>query len=410
MLFYRCLITLLSPILGIALLFRVLRRQESWRDFNERIGNWRDFPAGAVIWLHGASNGELTAARKIIAATAAHNPDVTLLITCNSTSAKKMMHSWGLERADIRLAPLDLSRIYGRILARTNLKHFILFEADFWPNRGLTLQGAGIPTAIIGARMSAKSAKVWAKFPKLSERIFGGFDLICAQDTASQKRLQSLGAKADRFGPQISLKSLYAAPKNASDHTRRGDIWLAASTHEGEDKTLLQAHLHILQTVPNMQMILAPRHPKRAPNIAKIARGLRLNVQLRSVSAPFDAQSTVYIADTLGEMEQWYDMAGTCFVAGSLVDKGGHTPFEPATHNCAILHGPHFESFAEPYATLHHTNGARLCETPEEIAKNILELRDLDTADRQRANASFALSKITDTAPILEALSRLSKH
>jgi 3-deoxy-D-manno-octulosonic-acid transferase len=410
MLFYRCLITLLVPFLGLALLFRVIRRHENWRDFNERIGNWHLLPTGPVIWLHGASNGELTAARKIIVATAARHPDATLLITCNSTSAKKMLRDWGLERADIRLAPLDLRWIYRRILARTDLAQFILFEADFWPNRNLTLQEAGIPTAIVGARMSAKSANIWAKFPKLSARIFGGFDLICAQDTASQESLRSLGAKASQFGAQISLKSLYTSSKNANDHARRRNVWLAASTHDGEDAALLNAQLIVIQTVPDMQMILAPRHPKRAAKIAQIALGLGLSVQMRSVSAPFDGQSTVYIADTLGEMDQWYDMAGTCFVAGSLAKKGGHTPFEPAMHNCAILHGPHLENFAEPYAMLHNANGARLCETPREIAINILELRDLRTADEQRSNANYALSKITDIAPVLEALSRLSKH
>lgn len=406
MLLYRCLFTLALPLLALALLIKVLRRRETMGDFFERLGFWQGFAQKPVVWCHAASNGELAAARVIIKELALDGP---ILITCNSLSGKALAKSWNMKDAQIRLAPIDLRWVYHLLIRRMDLQKFVLFEADFWPNRIAALSSAGIPIALIGGRISSKSAKGWQRFSALAARTFGNFDLISAQDNGSASRLQDLGANADAFQATLSLKSLYHAATNTAA-SKRDMTWLAASTHAGEDGILLQAHKIILQSQPEMKMILAPRHPKRGADIAQIAQRLGLSAARRSQSAQIAQASEVYIADTLGEMAQWYHSAQVCFVAGSLVPKGGHTPYEPRAHDCALLHGPNVENFADAYAALGLQNGALMCATAEEIAAAVLALQDPKTAKVQRENARKALSHSDTMEQILTALQTLAKN
>lgn len=410
MLIYRILITLLAPLLAVALAMRVLAKKETMGDLRERLGLWKRLPNGKVIWIHGASNGELRAAQTLIQALGARHAGTTILITCNTTTARRMVRDWGLSRVDARLAPLDLRWIYSRMAARMNLRQFILLEADFWPNRILTVKRKGIATALVAGRLSRKSAGGWARFSAISKAMFGAFDLICAQDDASEKSLLALGARPGAIGTQITLKSFYHADTVPLPHAQRREVWLAASTHEGEDEILLNAHLEARKTIPNLRLILAPRHPKRAPHIARLAQGLGLRIALRSEGAQLDDPCDIFLADTLGEMDLWYRAAGVCFVAGSLVAKGGHTPFEPAFHECALLHGAHLENFAQPYADLAKCGGAQLCTNKHEIAQALLALTHQDAASAQRANAHTALAQTDqDLGAVLNALDQLSK-
>ena len=231
MLLYRCLITLLTPVLLVALFIRVLRKVESLQDFRERLGMWKNLPSGDVIWIHGASNGELSAARPLIDGLCTQNPDARLLVTCNSISAKNMVRAWGRSQLNVYLAPIDLGWVYGRLLRKLSLRNFILIEADFWPNRMRAIAAARAPIALIGGRISKSSSRRWRRFTKLSTEIFQTFDLICPQDQESAMRLSKLGASDSAFGAEISLKSLFQAKPYIADDESRLSVWLAASTH-----------------------------------------------------------------------------------------------------------------------------------------------------------------------------------
>ncbi len=404
MLLYRILISFLAPLILFALFLRVLRRQETIADFGERCGFWRASPKGNTIWIHGASNGELTAARPVIEGIEARAKDTYLLITCNSISGKTMLQTWDLSNAQIRLAPIDLRWVYRRLMSRLNVQHVILIEADFWPNRILAAKAAKSRLSLIAGRMSKKSTAGWQRFGSLASRVFPAFDLICAQDETSEQRLSSLGARANAIGPRLAPKSLVSGLSVSKPHSERAMFWLAASTHEGEDEALLKAHQIARETLPELRMILAPRHPKRAKQILQIARRMGLSVAQRSNGEALDQARDIYLADTLGEMALWYSAAGTCFVAGSLVDKGGHTPFEPAVHDCAILHGPHLENFAENYDALGAQAGALLCSTPDQIADALIALQEESLASIMRSNARRVLSDAPDLGAVLDAL------
>ena len=409
MLLYRILITLAAPILAIVLFVRVLRKQESLSDFAERLGFWKATPKEKTIWVHGASNGEMASAKGLIEGLLSQNPSAQLLLSCNSISAKQMMIGWQLPNVHVRLAPLDFGWVYRRLLRRHEVSQFILLEGDFWPNRMRAVRTLDVPSALIAGRISAKSAATWQKFPSLIDEVLKSFDLVCPQDSASKERLGQLGVTSHAFGPEISLKSLYQGENVAQDREKRAEFWLAASTHEGEDEIILQAQKDLKSRGATVRLILAPRHPKRADHIAGIARSFGLSLTQRSKGASLEEHSDVYLADTLGEMEKWYQSAATCFVAGSLVAKGGHTPFEPHRFDCAILHGPHYENFTDAYVALQCAHGSRLCKTSSEIANAVIDLRDASTAQTQCQNARKALEKTQSLEAVLDALCQISK-
>ncbi|MEP5151748.1 glycosyltransferase N-terminal domain-containing protein [Planktotalea sp.] len=404
MLFYRLLLSALTPVLITALLVRVLRGQEQLSDFSERLGLWRDVPKGPIFWAHGASNGELSGARPILEGILSQRTDIRLFVTCNSTSAKAMVKAWQHPRVDVRLAPLDLRWLYLRILKTLDVERFILIEADFWPNRLIAAQGTGSALCLIGGRMSQRSGAGWSRFRGLAERVFATFDMISAQDSAAQNRLLELGAHKDAFKATLNLKSLFQGTSTEDVDPNRHNFWLAASTHDTEDDTLLRAHIELRKTLPRIKMILAPRHPKRADDIERLAKNLELNVARRSTGAALSKDCDVYLADTLGEMDKWYRAAAICFVAGSLAPKGGHTPFEPAYYNCAILHGPHLENFQSSYDTLAAEAAAWQCSTPKEIAEAVIALQNNELAVKQCQNAQRALAKASNFDSVLEAL------
>lgn len=387
---YRLLLSVLAPVLVIGLLWRVLRGIETWGDLWQRLGMGaarRD--PGDAIWVHGASNGELAAAKPVIEDLLRHAPRSRIVVTSNTVSARQMVQHWDLPQVTAMLAPLDLRWILRRWMKRSGLRNLLLVEADFWPNRIVTARNMGLNTALIGGRISSKSAKGWRKRPELARAMFGSFDLICAQDDVSLDRLKTLGAAPQSTGPKLNLKALAMGAARV-DAVQKADpmIWLAASTHAGEDAIILEAHQLARTQIRGLRLILAPRHPKRAGEILQIAQGLGLSMIQRSHGGTLDDPGDVFLADTLGEMDIWYTASTSCFIAGSLVPKGGHTPFEPAAHGCALIHGPHVENFAEIYAALHDADAAIRVDSADTLAQAVINtIQAPQTARISRATA-----------------------
>ncbi|NBZ87006.1 3-deoxy-D-manno-octulosonic acid transferase [Stagnihabitans tardus] len=367
-------------MLGLAL-WRALTGRETWADFAERRGAVG--PNGA-IWVHGASNGELTSARWVIEALAAEHP---VHVTASTVTGRALVRQ-SLPGVTTSLAPLDLPgalRRFGRPRAFVNL------EGEFWPARFRHLQG--LPIALVGARMSRRSARFWGG---AGAGFLSHVTLASAQDAGSEARLRALGVSG--WLPPCDLKaeamarSRLAPPRPRAE---RAGVLLAASTHAGEDGPLLDAFMASDFTL----LIIAPRHPRRGDEIASLiaARGLAFSRRSAGAGIPLTPGKRVYLADTLGEMPLWYAMAGACFVGGSLVDKGGHTPWEPLAHGAAILHGPHVANFAATYAGLDAVGGARVWG-PE-------ALRGLDGATQDRmAEAARSLSTTAGGEALLTAL------
>lgn len=369
---YRLLVSLLAPLMVLRLLWRRLRGAEPAGALAERLGR-APRAAGPVLWLHGASNGELTSARALLAALIAEAPGLRVLVTANTLTARKMVQGWALPGVTVALAPLDHRLVLRRFLARARPAALVVVENEFWPNRLAACAKAGIPVLVIGARMSARSARRWARLPSLARPLVRAIHLLSAQDAASEAHFRQLGLQADRIGPALNLKAglAPAVPAELSGLAPLFDrprTLLAASTHAGEEAPVLEAFAQLWQADPAWRLILAPRHPRRAGEVAALIAAAGLGHARRSQAELPGPQAPVLLADTMGEMPLWYALAGITFVGGSLVDKGGHTPFEPAAQDSAILHGPHVGNAAEAYAALQDAGAARLVTDAASLA------------------------------------------
>lgn len=405
MFLYRIVLSLLIPVVLASLLSRIARGRERWSDLWQRLGGGRPpaLPARR-IWLHAASNGELAAVRPVLQALLDHKPDLHAIVTCNSLSGRDLINSWDDARITARLAPLDHRWSTARFLRRWQPALLIVAENELWPNRLAACQRRGIPIALVAARMSEGSARMWRRFPSAVRHLVG-LDCLCAQDSASQARFADLGVPDRVILPPLVLKALYhPAPYRADPQGfARASTWLAASTHPGEDEVVLHAHSLILRDWPDAKLILAPRHPARAPEILRLIAAQGLSVGQRSQRALPGAQ--VYLADTLGEMPLWYDRAAICFVGGSLVPKGGHTPYEPAAHGMALLHGPSVFNAQTAYDQLQ--GHAAVVRSAQELAAAVLTLRPPSAQTAAGQAAQQALGQHTDLAPLLARLSAL---
>lgn len=372
-----------------------------------------DLPEGAgpLIWLHTASNGELAAARPVVDALRAALPGLRLLITANSLTGRDLARGWALPATSARLAPHDDSATLARFLDAARPAALVVIENELWPNRLRLCAARGIPVFCLSGRLSDRSARRWRWFPALARQVAAAIRWLAPQDGASRARFAALGLPGDRIGPVMVLKSAATAAGAGPLPFPRETTLLAASTHEGEEAVVLEAFARARARRPGLHLVLAPRHPRRRDAVEAAIRAAGLGFATRSRGAEPAAGIPVYLADTLGEMDRWYAGAGLTFVGGSLVPRGGHTPFEPAAHRSAILAGPHVENAAPAYAALRAEGGAVTVTDAGSLAAAILALAD---PERQRAQAEAAARALapfaagTAIAAFLAALARES--
>ncbi len=408
MMLYRFAIMFAFPVLLIHAALQALRGAIPWRGVAERLGRV-EASADAVIWLHGASLGELTSARPLLDSLCQALPGRRFIVTCNTGTARAMALGWHLPGVSVALAPFDVSWCLAAFQARVRPAALILVESELWPARIAAMRGR--PVILVGARLSERSARRWARVAGgLVRQMLAQVTLLSAQDAASEARFVDLGLPPARLAPRLMLKA--ALPLALRDlpfgnpHAR-ADTLLAASTHEGDEAPILNAFVAARAAGVFRHLILAPRHPHRGGVVAKaiVARGLTLAV--RSARAVPDATTDVYLADTTGEMDHWYRMAGATLIGGTFSDRGGHTPFEPAAHGSAILHGPDVRNFAEAFDLLDRSGGAVLVPDWNALAGVLLTM----TVARQQALAGRARAALADpgdldglTAAIVRAL------
>lgn len=388
---FRLIYLIVLPLLLLGRVWAVLRKRESWRDF---VARWRgpDVAKGTV-WIHGASVGELTSAKPLIAALT----DRLVLVTANTLTGRDRVAAWDMPHVTARLAPFDRGPVARRMVA--NCSGLIVLENELWLRRITAAYDSGVPVMFVAARMSDRSAKTWRRFATAAQLMLSQAAMIVPQDAASGHNLIALGAPADAMRDPVPLKAAYTPvttpiPADLAEIDRSRTV-LAASTHAGEEELVLLAFLHALKVRPDLRLILSPRHPERSKQVLALLRAESLDSAVRSAGHLPDGQ--VYLADTLGEMSVWFRLSGVAFIGGSLVKKGGHTPYEPAAYGCPILHGPHVRNFQDIYAKLDAAGGAVAVTTPKSLGQAFIDhLGDEEMARRAREVAAPA-----DLAPLI---------
>ena len=396
--------SLLAPLLPFYLRRRVAKGKEIAERLAERQGHGAARPPGRLIWCHAASNGETLSLLPLLEALAKQDPALSFLVTTGTvTSARLLEQRLSPElapRTQHRFLPLDVPRWVARFLEGWRPDLAVIVESELWPNMLRAAGQQGVPMALINARMSARSAQGWGWAPGFARTLLARFALMLAQTEADAARFSALaGRPVSCWG---NLK--YAAPPLPADPAELArltsawagrPVWLAASTHPGEDEIILAAHRLLALDHPGLLTVIVPRHPQRGPDIAALAGDLP--VARRGAGQEAGTGVAVYVADTLGELGLFYRLANVALIGGSLVPHGGQNPLEAARLGCPIITGPHHFNFGEIITRLNAAHA--LVETPDgpgaaqALAGNIARLLT-DPASRQTmAGAAEALAQ-----------------
>ena len=350
---YRGLTDLAAPIVPYMLERRQAIGKEDPARRGERLGlPGRDRPEGRLIWMHGASVGEALSAQVLVRRALQDDPSASVLLTTGTVTSATLMADRLPERAFHQFVPIDRMPFVRRFLDHWRPDRVIWIESEIWPNLLTEIGRRRIPAVLANARMSARSFARWRRFPATIAGLLSVFSLVLPWDETEAAKLRALGVSA--VGPVGNLK--YAAGTPQADHAALGrlrsalssrPVWLAASTHPGEEEICAAVHCAVAATVPDLLTVIMPRHPDRGSDVAATLSGQGLRVVRRSAGELPMPDTDIYLADTLGEMGLFLRSVALVLVGGSLVPHGGHNPIEPAQLGCPILFGPHMTNFPE---------------------------------------------------------------
>ncbi len=357
-------------------------------------------PSGQLIWFHAASVGESLSVLSLIKRLGDRLPDSQFLITSGTPTSAALIEKRLPPRTRHQYPPLDTAGPVRRFLDHWKPDAAIFVESEIWPRLIVESADRGTPLALLNARLSEKSVAGWKKRPQTARFILNKFRLFLTQNDKTAANLIAMGAPADRVQPGTNLKAM-SDPLPVDTNTLNDiqtqiadrPVWIASSTHAGEEETILAAHKHLLIQRPNLLLLLIPRHPERREEVARLTAQAELDYSLRSKQQPITDATQVYISDTLGETGTWYALCPIVFLGGSLREIGGHNPFEPAQANAAVITGPGYFNFAETFAPLIKTGGAVEVETSADLSK-IVEtwLTDKTTLETARAAAKSCVN------------------
>lgn len=411
--FYRAASGAGGPLARALLKRRLEAGKEDAARLNERKGEAsRDRPEGRLCWIHGASVGESLSVLPLVERLTAREAGLSVLVTTGTVTSARLMAARLPKAAFHQFIPVDHPPFVRRFLAHWRPDLALFVESEFWPNLLLETRRAAPFMALVNGRVSPRSFDAWIKRPRSIRYLLSQFDLLLAQDPQNAERLSAL---ADRTVPTFGNLKNAAAPLPADESALSNlqreigerPVLLAASTHPGEEDAVIAATRLLIADLPDVLVIIAPRHPARGPAIASLCAAAGFGVARRASGESINPGSTFFIADTLGELGLFYRVAGAAFVGGSLVDKGGHNPLEPARLGPAILHGPHAFNFAETYAQLRHAGGAALVRNERELAAAARRLFADETTRAAMADAARASAKLSGERVLAETIAAL---
>lgn len=384
---YHMLSTLAGPLMPLLLWLRQLAGKEDPARISERMGHAHAArAAGRLVWIHAASVGEALSALPLLRDLLLRYPDLHALITTGTVTSARILAQQLPQRASHHYAPLDRPQWVRRFLDAWRPDAAIWIESELWPNMLLETAGRGIPMALVNGRLSARSFRRWHRAPNSIARLLGCFRIILARDEQSAGFLRQLdvrnvvcaGDLKHATGP-LAADNIELARLRAMIAGR--PVWLAASTHPGEESAARQAHDLLRPQFPGLLTVIAPRHADRGMQIAAMLAASGLRTACRSKGEVPDRDTDIYLADTMGEMGLIYGLSRIAFTGGSLVPHGGQNPLEPARLGCAVLHGPNVDNFAAIYADLEAAGAARRIDDTVSLANAVAALlRDPKTA------------------------------
>ncbi|MDP4918049.1 MAG: lipid IV(A) 3-deoxy-D-manno-octulosonic acid transferase [Haliea sp.] len=407
---------LYSLVFRLALPFVLLQLWWAGRGDTTLRGNWRErlgwvTPSPRpVVWVHAVSVGETIAAAPLVRALLQRHPGCEILMTAMTATGSARARAMFGAQVQYAYSPYDTPGAVRRFLDRAQPAALVIMETELWPNMvGLT-EERGIPVVLVNARLSERSTRGYRRIAGLVHPMVAQLAWIAAQGEDDARRFREIGAYPDtvsvtgsiKFDVVIDVSVRHAANTLRVELGEGRPVWIAASTHDGEDEQILAAHSKVLERQPEALLMLVPRHPERFDAVAQRVQAAGFALARRSLGATSTAQSQVYLGDTMGELLLLYGAADIAFVAGSLIQRGGHNPLEPAAWGLPVLAGPHVFNFEAIYAALDKAGGLIPVQDGASLADAVLELIS-DVACCERTGAS-ALALIEANRGPLEAV------
>ncbi|AEX20687.1 lipid IV(A) 3-deoxy-D-manno-octulosonic acid transferase [Vibrio sp. EJY3] len=412
-LIYTLLLALASPIL----LFGLYKSKPNKPKFGPR---WKEHfgvtpklnTDQRPIWIHAVSVGESIAAAPLIKALKKQNPEQAILVTTTTSTGAEQVAKLG-DLVEHRYMPIDFSFAVKGFLKAVNPKQMLIIETELWPNTLNTVHKAGIPITVVNARLSEKSCRNYAKVQPLFNLLHPKLTQVLCQTESDSERFSRLGVDSNKLSVTGSIKfdiqiSDDVKTKGKELRSVLGEhrpVWIAASTHKGEDEQVLNAHKKLLESYPEALLILVPRHPERFDSVFELCQKHSLETIRRTSQSDVAESTQVYLGDTMGEMLILIGAADVCFMGGSLIgDKvGGHNVLEPAALGVPVITGPSYFNFTEIVASLSQTESLSIIEDSSQLAESIT---DIFFNPRKIANSALGATE----SPLAKTIQLLVKE
>src|SRR6476661_8074757 len=385
---YQKLSSAVVPLAPALIKRRLIQGKEDPARVGERRGRTRDArPHGPLVWIHGASVGEVLAAAGLIERLRAQN--FRILLTSGTVTSAAIVAKRFPSDIIHQYVPYDSPRYVARFLDHWQPSLALFIESDLWPNIILASAARRLPMVLINGRMSHRSFPRWRRVSGTISALLGRFDVCLAQSRLDAERFAALGSPSVITTGNLKL-DVPAPPadpvrlERLMSVTRGRPIIVAASTHPGEEEILLEVHKILSGYFRSLLSVIVPRHPNRGEAIAHMIADSGLNASLRSREELPIAATDIYVADTMGELGLFYRMAPVVFMGGSLVEHGGQNPIEAVKLGASVVHGPHVFNFTDVYEALDGAGGARKADTQEALVKQVGQLLG-DPAARESA-------------------------
>ncbi len=386
-LLYNLIITLISPVFFLQLLYRSKKLPDYRKRWNERVANYSSgvLKAG-VIWFHAVSFGETEAALPLIMALKDLYPDIPQLVTTTTLTGSDRVRFLLKDTVQHVYLPYDLPGTSSRFLHRFKPILGVVVETEIWPNLYRECAARKIPLAIINGRLSERSTRGYRRIPGLVIETMSHVSVVAAQSSDDAKRFVEIGTDRKKVLVTGNIKFDYLVPDTLVDHGHmlrsnlfgHRPVWIAASTHNREEEQILDAFEMVRTKYSELLLVLAPRHPERFEKVRLLCKNRGFELVLRSSGRPCDKLTSIFLVDTMGELKQFYATADVAFIGGSLVKTGGHNALEAAALGVPVLFGPYmfnFEKIADSLVKI----GAAIQVTGElTLAKQLAKLLEDD--------------------------------
>ena len=404
--------TLISAFYPLIIRPYIEKRKKNGKEdvsrFNERIGNPRlPRPEGKLVWLHGASVGESVSMLPLIQKILDTCPEAHVMVTTGTVTSAEVMKKRLPSRAFHQFIPIDKPEFTSRFLKYWHPDVALWFESEFWPSILSGLKAHNIPLILINGRISDRTFRRWKIFSFVCKELLSCFTLCLGQSDEDARRLKLLGAPE-----ALCLGNLkYAGLPLPIDEKVKQDfqslvqgrpLWLASSTHNDEELKIAEVHRRLKQEIPGLLTIIAPRHPQRGEEIRRDIEKSGLKTALRSQKQKPAPETDIYIADTIGEMGLWYDIADIVFIGGSLIPHGGQNFMEPARMRDAVIVGPYMHNFTDAMNRARRADAVISIQTPEELEKTVLRL--LKDSEFLKTRRSLAYNWAAGEAKVLDGI------